>query len=157
MLSSRFISHTGLLCLICMLTACSVHYEVAENKLTYQKDIQVDILKVQSSDGQSAWGNRMLVPPKGHTFVNMWLLLTNNTNSEEVVDLTKIYLLNADTKMKYPVAKIYQATLVVIGAGANLKLSPGEQTKRVLMFSYPKKQRPELLEMNGTMYKIAYK
>ncbi|HKG05272.1 MAG TPA: hypothetical protein VKB19_02385 [Pedobacter sp.] len=153
---SRGLVMALLLLLVTIYSGCAVHYTVAVNKFAYQDDIAIELQKVQSSDGQSTWGNMALVPPRKHTFVRLTLQLSNTGVSSQVVDLTKIVLFNAENKTKYPVVKIYQVAPVPIGARDDLKLNAGEQVKRVLMFTYPQKLRPELLEINGKIVQITY-
>jgi hypothetical protein len=137
------------------LSGCAIRYKLSENKLQFQDKIDVVIQKVQTTVGQSTWGGS-LIPPRKHIFVQMTLQLTNTGGSDAVIDLTKVVLLNYDNKTKYPVVKIYQVAPVPIGARDDLKLAAGEQVRRILMFSYPQKLRPELLEINGKMHQIAY-
>ncbi|NRF37176.1 hypothetical protein [Pedobacter foliorum] len=146
-----------LILIVSVFSGCAVHYKVAQNNFKYQEGINVDLLNVQSSDGQSAWGGYALVPPRKHTLVRLTFQLTNTGNTDQVVDLTKIILLNTATKTKYPVAKIYQVAPVPIGARDDLKLKAGEQVKRVLMYVFPQKTVPDALQINEQAYVIAYK
>jgi len=142
---------------ISVFSGCAVHYQVAQNNFKYQDGINIDLLKVQSSDGQSAWGGYALIPPRKHTFVRLTFQLTNTSNTDQVVDLTKIVLLNVATKTKYPVVKIYQVAPVPVGARDDLKLKVGEQVKRILMYTFPQKTTPDALQINDHAHVIAYK
>jgi hypothetical protein len=137
------------------ISGCATRYKLGENKIQFQEDISVVLQQAQSVYGQSTWG-RSLIPPRKHIFVQMTLQLTNTGGTDAVIDLTKIVLLNDENKNKYPVIKIYQVSPVPIGARNNLKLAAGEQVRRILMFIYPQKLRPELLEVNGKKFQIAY-
>jgi hypothetical protein len=145
----------ALLSILVMLSSCATRYELAQNKLSYEKGIDVEMKKVQTISQQSAWGGRYVAPRK-HTFVQISLLITNNLSTDQTVDLTKFWLINPETKTKYPVSKIYQTTAVVIGARDELKLKAGEHAARMLMFTYPEKLRPDYLEVNGALHTIAY-
>ncbi|WP_316813238.1 hypothetical protein [Pedobacter heparinus] len=145
----------ALLFIVAMLSSCATNYQLAQNKLTFEDGIDVEMKKVQTMDQQSAWGGRYVAPRK-HTFVQISLLITNKLGTDQKIDLTKFWLINPETKTKYPVSRIYQATAVVIGARDELKLKAGEHASRILMFTYPEKLRPEFLEVNGTLHTIAY-
>ncbi|MBE9601126.1 hypothetical protein [Pedobacter sp. MC2016-24] len=137
-------------------SACSIHYKVAENKLNFEKDIVVDIQKVDSRTEQTAGSNYKLVPPRKHVFVWLTVQLTNNSNSDQLIDLTKIVLLNAENKTKYLVVNIFQPSIIPIPAKSDLKLKAKEQVKRLMMFTYPEKLRPDLVEINGSVHQVAY-
>jgi len=146
-----------LILIVSVFSGCAVHYQVAQNNFKYQEGINIDLLKVQSSDGQSTWGGGTLIPPRKHTLMRLTFQLTNTSNADQVVDLTKIVLLNTATKTKYPVVKIYQVGPVPIGARDDLKLKVGEQVKRVLMYTFPQKTAPDALLINDHTNIIAYK
>jgi hypothetical protein len=65
-------------------------------------------------------------------------------------------LLNVENKTKYPVGKILLPTILMLPAKDDLTIKSNEQVKRVLMFNYPEKLKPELIEINGTTEEIKY-
>lgn len=143
------------LLVVSIFSACSINYKVAKNRFHYDKDIAVDILKVSSAKEQAV-GSGKLLPPRKHVFIFMTIQVKNNSQQEEVVDLTKVVLLNTENKTKYVVGKILLPTIVMLPAKDDLTIKANDQVKRILMFSYPEKLRPDLLEINGTVQSINY-
>ncbi|MNY15318.1 hypothetical protein D3C86_1485230 [compost metagenome] len=152
---SNFRYQLALLFIVVMLSSCATNYQLAQNKLTFEDGIDIEMKKVQTMGQQSAWGGSYVAPRK-HTFVQISLLITNKLSTDQKIDLTKFWLINPETKTKYPVAKIYQTTTLAIGGRDELKLKAGENASRILMFTYPEKLRPDFLEVNGTLHTIAY-
>lgn len=145
-----------LIFIISIFTGCAVHYPLSKNIFKYNEEVSIDLIKAQGHDARSTWGGGFFHPPKGHTFVSVTMSLNNISSKEQIVDLTKIVLLNIATRTKYPVAKIYQSAPVPISARENLKLLAGEKIKRVLMFTFPEETTPDAIEVNGQAYPIAY-
>lgn len=105
--------------------------------------------------GQNGWV-RSLSPARGYKFIATYIRASNSGPTEKVVNLEDFYLIDTVKREKYPLVSAYLTTKVVFAAKSKLKLSENEITKRMLLFSYPKKAKPSFIVFDDKLYPIKY-
>lgn len=130
--------------LFLLFTSCKT-YKISNPKLGSIGDFEVTLEKVRRASGQSQWGRTAIVPPRGHHFFFLNLNIVNNSDVEKTIDMTDFALVDTERRIAYPLVDVYKVSVVVLPAKSVKKIKPRASLRRSLMFSFPKKKKPEQL------------
>ncbi len=143
-------------------SGCNTAHKLAVNQMHYNQDVEVKIERMVEQSGQSTWGGtatriQAYVPPVGHNFKTLTIRLINHSSEDQEIDFAKFYLVKPDKKIIYPPTRIYvNSKVFVIGAREHLTLKANDEVTRRMMFAFPKKERPEYIQIDETIYPINY-
>ncbi|MGZ3750499.1 MAG: DUF4352 domain-containing protein [Mucilaginibacter sp.] len=146
---------TLLLATAFLLSGCYTTYNVVSKNYNYDDDIAFTIDKVQEGSNIST-GNGSYYAKRGFKFIFLFATFKNASNEEKKLDFSTFYLLEPKSHTRYKVDFAMMESVINIFGSLNSKIQKNDTKSRRLVFSFPKDEKAEMLEVNGKVYNLSY-
>jgi hypothetical protein len=138
-----------------LFSGCYTSYNVVSQSHSYDNNINFTIEKVEEGTRIST-GNGYYYTKSGFKYVFLHMSIKNNSSEKQKLDFNNFYLLEPKSHTKYKVEfAMFDGPFVIMGRLAS-QIQKDDTKNRILVFTFPEKERAVMLYVNDVIYNIQY-